>query len=392
MSVEAFVRAAGGVMGRAREGFGSGALVACDCPLAPVPPGQTPAGEGAAAEAYQRAGARLSADSQRLAQQDIAGDTQLAAAVAQSLTGRRRMDAVISAAIGDVEAMGLSTGTPQGKAALIAAIERRLLDTKATVGEGATDAGTHAAASEATAAGYRGIGTDPRAATMGAQMPMSAMPISGGMPMGGMGAMPASMGAAMPQMGGGALSSLMPTSALQSLLPGSRPDGASGGSVRAGGSARIDRLAVSQVGFQRKEFPGGPGAYRGYINEMLDIQGVTDPKARERWMTGFLTAARRESAFNPLAINLDDVNARSSTGNAADAMPNRASRGGVQTIPSTFAAFHQAGTSNNIYDPVANLCAARNYLMFDPKYRVAADGSDLGRIAQFNPRSAARGY
>jgi SLT domain-containing protein len=63
----------------------------------------------------------------------------------------------------------------------------------------------------------------------------------------------------------------------------------------------------------------------------------------------------------------------------------------VQTIPSTFAAFHQAGTSTNIYDPVANLCAARNYLLFDPKYRVAADGSDLGRIAQFNPRSAARG-
>ena len=259
MSLEAFVRAAGGVMGRAREGFGSGAAVACDCPLAPVPPGQTPAGEGAAAEAYQRAGARLSADSQRLAQQDIAGDTQLAAAVAQSLTGRRRMDAVISAAIGDVEAMGLSTGTPQGKAALIAAIERRLLDTKATVGEGATDAGTHAAASEATAAGYRGIGTDPRAATMGAQMPMSAMPISGGMPMGGMGAMPASMGAAMPQMGGGALSSLMPTSALQSLssLAGQgssssgRFSGADGGaSTRTVGALNRPGLA-SEKGLQK---------------------------------------------------------------------------------------------------------------------------------------------
>jgi hypothetical protein len=369
-------------MGRAREGFGSGAAVACDCPLAPVPPGETPAGQGAAADAHQRAATTLTTDSRRLAQQDIAGDTQLAAAVAQSHSGRRSMDAVISAAIADVEAMGLSTGTPQGKAALIAAIERRLLDTKATVGEGTTDAGTHAAASEATAAGYRGIGTDPRAATMPAQMPMS------GMPMGGMPAM-----GGMPQMGGGGLSSVMPTSALQDLSSlGGRADGGGGGSARGGGSAQIDRLAVSQVGFHRKGFPGGPAAYRGYINEMLDIQGVTDPKARERWMTGFLTAARRESAFNPLAINLDDSNAKSSTGNAADAMPNRASRGGVQTIPSTFAAFHQAGTSNNIYDPVANLCAARNYLMFDPKYGVAADGSDLGRIAQFNPRSAARGY
>ena len=44
MSVEAFVRAAGGVMGRAREGFGSGAGAVCDCPLAPAPP--TPAGPG----------------------------------------------------------------------------------------------------------------------------------------------------------------------------------------------------------------------------------------------------------------------------------------------------------------------------------------------------------
>ena len=162
--------------------------------------------------------------------------------------------------------------------------------------------------------------------------------------------------------------------------------------MRGGGSAQIDRLALSQVRFHRGGFPGGQEAYRGYINDMLDLQGVTDPQARERWMTGFLTAARRESSFNPLAINLVDSNATSSTGNAADMMPNRASRGGVQTIPSTFAAFHQAGTSTNIYDPVANLCAARNYLLFDPKYRVAADGSDLGRIAQFNPRSAARGY
>jgi len=389
--MEAFVRAAGGVMGRAREGFGGQAAVACDCPLAPVPPSPPAAGQGAAIDAHQSAAARLATDSRRLAQQDAAGDTQLAAAVAQSHSGRRRMDAVIAAAIADVEAMGLATGTPQGKQALIEAIERRLLDTKAAVGEGTADAGTHAAASEATAAGYRGIGADPRAGLtpMSAPMPMSGM----GSMMGG--AMPSMGGGMMPQMGGAGLSSLMPTAALQSLLPrasGGATDPVASRSVRGGGVAQIDRLAVSQVRFQRGSFPGGQEAYRGYINDMLDLQGVTDPTARERWMSGFLTAARRESSFNPLAINLVDSNATSSTGNAADMMPNRASRGGVQTIPSTFAAFHQAGTSTNIYDPVANLCAARNYLLFDPKYRVAADGSDLGRVAQFNPRSAARGY
>ena len=213
-----------------------------------------------------------------------------------------------------------------------------------------------------------------------------------------MSAMMPAMGA-MPAMGGGGpgalqgLSSLVGGSGLHNALQrGAGPDGESSRSSVRAGRAQIDKLAASQVQFQRVAFRAGQDAYRGYINEMLDIQGVTDPAARQRWMTGFLTAARLESSFNPLAINLTDINATSSTGNAADMMPNRASRGGVQTIPSTFAAFHQAGTSTNIYDPVANLCAARNYLLFDPKYRVAADGSDLGRIAQFNPRSAAKGY
>ena len=386
------MRAAGGVMGRAREGFGAGATPACDCPLAPAPPSTAPPGQGAAIDAHRNAATALSTDAARLGQQDTAADTQLAAALTASHDGRRRMDAVIAAAVSDVEALGLSTGTPQGKAALIEAIERRLRDTKAAVGEGSADAGTHAAASEATAAGYRSIGADPRTAAP-TPMPMSATPMSG-MPMGGM----PSMGA-MPSMGGGGMGAMMPASALQGLQgllkPGAAADGespgsVSSGSVRAGGSAQIDKLAASQVRFERVAFRGGQEAYRGYINEMLDRQGVTDPAARQRWMTGFLTAARRESSFNPLAINLTDSNATSSTGAAADMMPNNASRGGVQTIPSTFAAFHQAGTSTNIYDPVANLCASRNYLL--TRYRVAADGSDLGKVAQFNPRSAAKGY
>jgi thiamine monophosphate kinase len=48
----------------------------------------------------------LATDSQRLAQQDAAGDTQLAAAVAQSTVAAAHGHAVIAAAIADVEAMG----------------------------------------------------------------------------------------------------------------------------------------------------------------------------------------------------------------------------------------------------------------------------------------------
>ena len=58
-----------------------------------------------------------------------------------------------------------------------------------------------------------------------------------------------------------------------------------------------------------------------------------------------------ESGGNPNAINLWDSNAA-----AGDP-----SRGLMQVIGSTFAAYHVPGTSNNIYDPLANIAAAINY-------------------------------
>ncbi len=59
----------------------------------------------------------------------------------------------------------------------------------------------------------------------------------------------------------------------------------------------------------------------------------------------------RESAGNPNAINNWDSNARMG-------IP---SKGLLQLIDPTFRAYHVAGTSNNIYDPVANITAAANY-------------------------------
>ncbi|MFB7496915.1 transglycosylase SLT domain-containing protein [Streptomyces sp. NPDC056161] len=59
----------------------------------------------------------------------------------------------------------------------------------------------------------------------------------------------------------------------------------------------------------------------------------------------------RESSGNPRAINLWDSN-------AAKGIP---SKGLLQVIDPTFRAYHVAGTSNDIYDPVANITAACNY-------------------------------
>jgi flagellar biosynthesis GTPase FlhF len=59
----------------------------------------------------------------------------------------------------------------------------------------------------------------------------------------------------------------------------------------------------------------------------------------------------RESSGNPNAINLTDSN-------AAAGIP---SKGLLQTIDPTFEEYHVAGTSSNVYDPVANIVAACNY-------------------------------
>ncbi|MFF1689879.1 MULTISPECIES: transglycosylase SLT domain-containing protein [unclassified Streptomyces] len=59
----------------------------------------------------------------------------------------------------------------------------------------------------------------------------------------------------------------------------------------------------------------------------------------------------RESSGNPMAINNWDIN-------AINGIP---SKGLLQVIPPTFAAYHVPGTSWNIYNPVANITAAANY-------------------------------
>lgn len=66
---------------------------------------------------------------------------------------------------------------------------------------------------------------------------------------------------------------------------------------------------------------------------------------------GIFRNIQRESGGNPQAINLYDSN-------AAAGIP---SKGLLQVIDPTFAAYHVDGTSWDIYDPVANIAAACNY-------------------------------
>lgn len=86
----------------------------------------------------------------------------------------------------------------------------------------------------------------------------------------------------------------------------------------------------------------------GWIRESLDIMNKRGiPGSYE----GIHRNIIRESSGNPKAINLWDINAQ-------NGIP---SKGLLQVIPPTFAAYHVPGTSKNIYDPVANITAACNY-------------------------------
>ncbi|MFF1352889.1 transglycosylase SLT domain-containing protein [Streptomyces sp. NPDC058297] len=86
----------------------------------------------------------------------------------------------------------------------------------------------------------------------------------------------------------------------------------------------------------------------GWIRESLDIMKAKGiPGSYE----GLHRNIIRESSGNPMAINNWDIN-------AINGIP---SKGLLQVIPPTFAAYHVPGTSWNIYNPVANITAAANY-------------------------------
>jgi LysM repeat protein len=91
-----------------------------------------------------------------------------------------------------------------------------------------------------------------------------------------------------------------------------------------------------------------PDNLNGWINHALAIMQQNGiPGSYD----GIYRNTMRESSGNPNAINLWDSNAAAGT----------PSIGLLQVIQPTFDTYHVAGTSDNIYDPVANLTAACNY-------------------------------
>lgn len=139
----------------------------------------------------------------------------------------------------------------------------------------------------------------------------------------------------------------------------------------------------------RYQHSAAPGRVRQRIAAALDRLGVHETSARRNWIHGYETLIARESAGRPSAIASQPATAPGPM--QPDGYGLGYARGLTQTIPATFASYHQPGTSANIYDPIANIAASMNYVM--RRYGVRLDGSNLVELVQqADPRRPPRGY
>ncbi|AFM20666.1 hypothetical protein Mycch_6066 (plasmid) [Mycolicibacterium chubuense NBB4] len=326
---------------------------------------------GGGGEGYRLAGGNGVAALDNVVGADGQVGPQVVSAANESREGRSGMNGVLSDTRSGVNAIAPSTDTPAGKTVLVNHLETQLDRAKALLTRSEQRNIALANIIRAASGGYGG------------------RPTGGGMPMGG--------GMGTPIGGGtGATSPLSSLSALSGLtgqfagLSGalSRPRGGPArGAAPASSAARIPLADVSFTG--RGTFPAGPAAMSEAINAALDARGVTDPVARKNWHDGYMTLTARESGHNASVVNLSDSNAHGAR--MSDGAPANSSRGPAQCIPTTFAAYHQPGTSTSIYEPVANVAASMNYVM--DRYGVSPDGSNLAaHVPQANVHSGARGY
>lgn len=168
----------------------------------------------------------------------------------------------------------------------------------------------------------------------------------------------------------------------------------------------VTSVAVNEkTGVSYVRYTGG-GTVANWIAAACKARGITDPTAIANWTKGYKTAIARESSGDANACNLNDSNAVTPAGYSRVAdfgngypggslggslQPYKSSRGVAQCIPPTFAHYHCPGTSNMIYDPVANIAASMGYV--GDTYGVADDGHDLAsRVQQFDPTRGAKGY
>jgi SLT domain-containing protein len=128
----------------------------------------------------------------------------------------------------------------------------------------------------------------------------------------------------------------------------------------------------------RYEKSFAPGHVRQRIAAALDHMGITEPAARRNWLRGYQTLIARESGGRPSVVAPEPATLSGCI--QPDGRGPGFARGIAQMIPATFAHYHQPGTSTNIYDPIANICASINYVIH--RYGVSINGENLASVVQ----------
>ncbi|MCX3063966.1 transglycosylase SLT domain-containing protein [Streptomyces beihaiensis] len=127
-----------------------------------------------------------------------------------------------------------------------------------------------------------------------------------------------------------------------------KADAAAKAKAEAAAKAKKEREAKAAASRSAARTPVYANNLDGWIRQALDIMKA---KGIPGTYNGLYRNIMRESSGNPNAVNGWDINAINGT----------PSIGLLQVIQPTFNAYHVAGTSTNIYDPVANITAAANY-------------------------------
>ncbi|MBP2056231.1 peptidoglycan hydrolase-like protein with peptidoglycan-binding domain [Streptomyces griseochromogenes] len=150
---------------------------------------------------------------------------------------------------------------------------------------------------------------------------------------------------------------------------------------------RAGRLTLGQVTYHDPNDAFGEAAMRRYADTACHLTGM-DP---EFGVPALVTISRRESAYNNPRFRVNDTDSNARGPLAADGHRQNCSRGATQCIPTTFAAFHQAGTATTPYDVVADMCATVNYVR--DRYHVNQSGSNFtARVQQADPNRPPHGY
>lgn len=133
--------------------------------------------------------------------------------------------------------------------------------------------------------------------------------------------------------------------------------GAMGGAVAMPKPAQPSaQNAIPEADVTYAHYTGGGNATL-WMTEAMSIAGVSG----NDWQSGLTIICNDESSNNPNVANGWDLNNNGPV--QADGYDQNCSRGIAQCIPPTFAEWHCAGTSTDIYDPVANIAAAIRYII-----------------------------